>query len=84
MLLRFASIYLPRYAVGLEDTTTTLHCYSVRFVLHLIAPQPPPAGPEQRGDSCRLLLIPILSCASVGACAFCPRLSLRPPLRLFP
>lgn len=55
-------------------------------MLHLIAPQPSPAGPEQVGDSCRLFLIPILSCASVGALClcFCPCLSLRPPIAPVP
>lgn len=75
MLLQFASID----AVGLKETTTTLHCYSVCFVLHLTLslPNHHQLGPEQVGDSCRLFLIPILSCASVGACAcaFCPCLT---------
>lgn len=55
-------------------------------MLHLIAPQPSPAGPEQVGDSYRLFLIPILSCASVGALCLCfrPCLSLRPPIAPVP
>lgn len=85
MLLQFTSIYAVRF----KETTTTLHCYSVRFVLHLIAPQPsPPAGPEQVGDSCPPLSYPHIivrfgRCLCLCLC-FCPCSSLRPRLRLFP